>query len=162
MGAEGLLTAMAALRARAMPYAGVGRNLAEARMPVYLDTPMGSLAVISCTASFAPASAAAPASALMQGRPGVSPLRHHTILHVTDAPLPGLRDIEGATGLRARRRAREELLGRADKPGEFRFLGASFRRAARPGITTVCDLNDVLDISAWVADARRQADAVLV
>jgi poly-gamma-glutamate synthesis protein (capsule biosynthesis protein) len=131
-------------------------------MPVYLDRPSGSLAVISCSASFAPGAEAANPGSLMRGRPGLNPLRHHTIVHVTGEQLAALRDIEQTTGLGAPRRMLDELLGRATHPDQLSFLGGRFRRAQSPGVTTVCDLTDVLEISGWVAEARQRADAVLV
>ena len=162
MGVGGLLSAMAALRDRGMPFAGVGRDLAEARLPAYLDGPAGSLALLSCTASFAQGTEAAPPSALMRGRPGISPLRYHTTIDVTDAQFAALRDIDVSTGLAGQRQATDALLGTQDKADRLRFLGGTFRRAAAPGLTTVCDLNDVLEIAAWVAEARQRADVVLV
>ena len=162
MGVTGLLAAMDALTSRGLPFAGVGHDLPAARMPVYLDRPAGSLAVISCSATFTPGNQAADPSSLMGGRPGLNPLRHHTVVHVTGEQLAALRDIEETTGLAAPRRTMDEQLGRAAHPDQLSFLGGRFRRAPSPGMTTDCDLTDVLEISGWVADARRRADAVLV
>jgi poly-gamma-glutamate capsule biosynthesis protein CapA/YwtB (metallophosphatase superfamily) len=164
MGVPGLLAAMDALTRHGLPYAGIGPDLAAARRPAYLDRPAGSLALISCSASFAPGAEAADPGLLMPGRPGLNPLRHHTIVHVTGEQLAALRDIDRTTGLAARRRPQEELLGAGadEDPDRLRFAGRTFRRAEIPGVTTVCDLTDVLEISAWVADARRRADVVLV
>lgn len=50
---EGLLTTIETLRARGVTFAGIGRNLAEARMPAYLDTNAGSVALIACASTFA-------------------------------------------------------------------------------------------------------------
>ena len=163
MGVGGLLAAMAALRDRRMPFAGVGRDLAEARMPAYLDGPAGSLALLSCTASFAAGAQAAPPSALMRGRPGISPLRHHTIVEVTSEQLAALRHIEAATGMAAQREAADALVGAAvgSRAGSV-FAGHVFREADVPGRLTVCDLGDVLEIAGWVTEARQRADVVLV
>jgi poly-gamma-glutamate synthesis protein (capsule biosynthesis protein) len=98
----------------------------------------------------------------MPGRPGLNPLRHHRIVHVTRQQMAALRDIEQTTGLAALRHAQEELLGTRATADRMRFADHTFRLAEAPGVTTVCDLTDVLEISAWVADARRRADIVLV
>jgi poly-gamma-glutamate capsule biosynthesis protein CapA/YwtB (metallophosphatase superfamily) len=162
MGVEGLLAAMDALRRHRLPFAGVGHDLPDARRPVYVDRPHGSLALISCSASFAPGAQAAAAGGLMRGRPGLNPLHHQAIVHVTGDQLAALRDIELTTGLAAQRRAGEELLGGGADPGRLRLGDLLFRRAEAPGLATVSDLTDVLEISAWVADARQRADVVVV
>jgi poly-gamma-glutamate capsule biosynthesis protein CapA/YwtB (metallophosphatase superfamily) len=162
MGVTGLLAAMDALASRGLPFAGIGPDLPAARMPVYLDRPAGSLAVISCSASFTRGAEAADPGSLMRGRPGLNPLRHHMIVHVTGDQLDALRGIERSTGLDAPRRTLGELFGTEPQPDQISLLGTRFRRADAPGLTTVCDLTDVLEISAWVAEARQRADAVLV
>jgi len=163
MGIEGLLAAMDALTGKGLPFAGIGRDLPDARRPVYVDRPYGSLALIACSASFAPGAQAAPAGGLMRGRPGLNPLHHRTIVHVTAGQLDALRDIELTTGLAAQRRAAEELLGGSGAdPGRLHLGDLVFRQAEAPGLATVCDLTDVLEISAWVADARQRADVVVV
>jgi poly-gamma-glutamate capsule biosynthesis protein CapA/YwtB (metallophosphatase superfamily) len=162
MGVEGLLSAMDALSRHRLPFAGIGRDLPDARRPVYVDRPHGSLALISCSASFAPGAHAAAAGGLMRGRPGLNPLHHRSVVHVTGDQLAALRDIELTTGLAAQRRAGEELLGGSVPAGRLRLGDLVFRRAEAPGLATVCDLTDVLEISAWVADARQRADVVVV
>jgi poly-gamma-glutamate capsule biosynthesis protein CapA/YwtB (metallophosphatase superfamily) len=162
MGVTGLLAAMDALRAGGLPFAGIGPDLPSARMPAYLDRPAGSLAVISCSASFTPGAEAADPSSLMRGRPGLNPLRHHEIVHVTGEQLAALRGIAETTGLAAPFHLRDEIFGLTEQDGLLTFLGRRFREAQSPGLTTVCDLTDVLEISAWVAEARQRADAVLV
>jgi poly-gamma-glutamate capsule biosynthesis protein CapA/YwtB (metallophosphatase superfamily) len=58
-------------------HAGTGRTLAEARAPVYLDTPKARVALISISSTF-PAWAAAGAQRHdFPGRPGLNPLRWH-------------------------------------------------------------------------------------
>jgi poly-gamma-glutamate capsule biosynthesis protein CapA/YwtB (metallophosphatase superfamily) len=162
MGIEGLLAAMDALAGHGLPVAGVGRDPPDARRPVYVDRPYGSLALIACSASFAPGAQAAAAGGLMRGRPGLNPLHHQAIVHVTGDQLAALRDIELTTGLAAQRRAAEELLGGSVPAGRLHLGDLTFRQAEAPGLATVCDLTDVLEISAWVADARQRADVVVV
>jgi poly-gamma-glutamate capsule biosynthesis protein CapA/YwtB (metallophosphatase superfamily) len=162
MGIEGLLAAMDAMRRHRLPFAGIGRDLPDARRPVYVDRPYGSLALIACSASFAPGAQAAEPGGLMRGRPGLNPLRHQAIVHVTGDQLAALRDIELTTGLAAQRRAGEEILGTSTQAGRLCLGDLVFRRAEAPGLATVCDLTDVLEISAWVADARQRADVVVV
>ena len=50
-GENGVLTNIRNLDRHGMPHAGTGRNLAQARSPVYLDTARGRVALISVATS---------------------------------------------------------------------------------------------------------------
>ncbi len=50
---SGLLHSIEAMEARGLSFAGVGRNLEEARRPVYHTHPHGTVAMVSCASSFA-------------------------------------------------------------------------------------------------------------
>ncbi len=165
MGVEGLLGTMDLLRAKGIPFAGIGPDLTAARRPVYVDRPGGSLALISCSSTFLPGQEAAAPSPELPGRPGLNPLRHSAILEVTDAQMGLLRDIDAETGLRARRAEARTLLGIDPAllgPDRLNLFGTRFRVADEPGFTTECDPTDLEEISRWVGEARRRADLVVV
>ncbi|HLI51945.1 MAG TPA: CapA family protein, partial [Thermomicrobiaceae bacterium] len=71
----GLLAAIEALEARGLPFAGIGRNLAEARMPAYVETSAATFSLVACASTFAKGQQAAEQRPDMPGRPGVNPLR---------------------------------------------------------------------------------------
>ena len=48
----GLLALINILDRRGLAYAGIGKNLAEARLPTYLDTAAGSVALLACASTF--------------------------------------------------------------------------------------------------------------
>ncbi|NJQ01242.1 lasso peptide C-terminal Trp epimerase [Streptomyces zingiberis] len=165
LGTEGLLGTVDLLRARRIPFAGVGADLTAARRPVYVDRPAGSLALISCSATFLPGQEGADPSPELPGRPGLNPLRHTATLRVTAEQMAALRAIDSGTGLRARRAEARALLGVDPAlPGNDRLtlFGARFRTADRPGFTTDCDPQDVEEIARWVGEARNRADLVMV
>ncbi|MET8544136.1 lasso peptide C-terminal Trp epimerase [Kitasatospora sp. NPDC004799] len=165
LGTDGLLGTVDLLRAKGVPFAGIGADLATARRPVYVDRPAGSLAVISCSSTFLPGQEAAAPSPDLPGRPGLSPLRHSATLQVTPAQMDVLREIDGGTGLRDRRAEARTLLGfdpAMPSPGRLTLFGTRFETADTPGFTTRCDPGDLDGISRWVAEARRRADLVLV
>jgi len=60
-----------------MPIAGTGEDLSEARGPVFLDTDIGRVALVSATTSFAPWSRAGQTRDDHHGRPGLNPLGFH-------------------------------------------------------------------------------------
>lgn len=165
LGPEGLIGTIGLLRSRGIPFAGIGPDLASARMPVFVDRPRGSLAVISCTATFLPGQEASDASPQLRARPGLSPVRHGMTLRVTAEHLRVLREIDAETGLRDRRAEAVALLGMDPVtmiPNASSLFGAVFRTDGRPGMTWICDPGDLDDISQWVRHARLRADAIVV
>lgn len=61
-----------------LAYAGIGRNLADARSPGYLDTSQGRVSLVSASSTFTRGSEAGHQRPDLQGRPGLSPLRLET------------------------------------------------------------------------------------
>lgn len=171
---EGLLATIETLERHRLPFAGVGRTLAEARMPAYADHHAGSVAMVACTSTFAKSQAAGAQTTEMQGRPGVSPLRFDTVYEVTETQLSQLRGISDALGLDQQRRQLIDL-GFAfppDDPDVFPFtesnlrsagtLDANFRAGERPAVRTTAKAKDVDAIARWVREARARADVVVV
>ncbi|MBA2454760.1 MAG: CapA family protein, partial [Chloroflexia bacterium] len=75
----GCLATIEALEKKGVAFAGIGRNLGEARMPVYFDSPAGSVAMLSCSSTFAKGQHAGEQRPDMQGRPGLNPIRYDTV-----------------------------------------------------------------------------------
>jgi len=165
LGVEGLLGTVELLKAKRIPFAGIGADLTAARRPVYVDRPNGSLALISCSSTFLPGQEAASPSPDLPGRPGLNPLRHNATIQVTAAQLGVLREIDAETGLRARRAQARTLLGFDPAllaPDRLTLFGARFQVGDEPAFTTTCDQTDLDEISPWVRDARQRADLVMV
>ncbi len=161
---EGLLTLIAALDERNVNYAGVGRNLGEARMPAYFDSPRGSVALISCCSTFKPGQQAGEQRRDMQGRPGINPLRFATTYRVRQRQMDAIREIAEELGFEKRRREGIELgfSFPPDDPDIFPFGDMRFKVGAAPSTERALDAGDVEQIAAWVADARQRADQVIV
>ncbi|MQA01915.1 MAG: CapA family protein [Streptosporangiales bacterium] len=171
---EGLLATMHELERRGLPYAGVGRTLADARMPAYVDHPNGSVAMLSCTSTFAKSQVAGEQRPEMQGRPGLSPLRYQAVYDVTPEQLSQLRKISADLGLD---RQQQELIdmGFAFAPTDpeiFQFkeanlrtagqLDASFRAADHTAVSSTPHEGDTDALTTWVREARARADVVIV
>ena len=73
----GLYSTWKALDEAGLPHAGTGRNLGEAREPVYLDTGKGRVALISMCSTFVGWARAGEARRDVKGRPGLNPLRFY-------------------------------------------------------------------------------------
>src|SRR4051812_28455361 len=98
---SGLLHSIEAMEARRLSFAGVGRNLEDARRPVYHTHPNGTVAMISCASSFAKGQEAGAQRSGLPGRRGLNPLHFETVHEVTEPQLAALREVAGQLGLEA-------------------------------------------------------------
>ena len=152
----GLYSTWKALKEADLPCAGTGRNLGEARKPVYLDTPKGRVALISMASSFTGWAKAGDARPDLQGRPGLNPLRFH---YVVDADtMDMLKKIAFKLGWNAEKYGKTWLF---NNPGNHMAL-SKFVEGDKPGIAIVVDELDAEGNLRSIRDARRQADWVLV
>ncbi len=161
---EGLLAMIDALEQRRVAYAGVGRNLGEARMPAYYDSPRGAVALIACCSTFKRGQQAGEQRPDMQGRPGINPLRFTTTYRIKPDQLAVIQTMAEELGFEKRRKDGIELgfSFPPDDPGRFPFGGMHFKAGDTPATERVLNERDVEQLAAWVRDARRRADLVLV
>lgn len=162
-GVAGLRALMAQLDRRALAYAGIGENLATARMPAYLDTAHGSVGLVACSSTFGTGHQASEQRPDVQGRPGLNPLAFTTTHVVTPDQLTTIQGVFSDLGLDARLE-REIKLGFAfphDDADGVSFLGESFRAGGPPRIETACARPDLDDIVRWVREARRRSDIAI-
>lgn len=161
---EGLLTAIETLRSRGIAFAGIGRNLAEARMPAYLDTSAGSVALIACASTFAKGQQASEQRPDLPGRPGLNPLRFNTTYRLPQEQVDWLRTIAEGLGLEQRRLEAINMGSRfpPDNPDVFPFLDTSFLAGDEPATETTPNKKDMDAIATWVREARMRADLTIV
>src|SRR4029077_10798911 len=88
---SGLLHTIEAMEARGLSFAGVGRNLEDARRPCYHTSPKGTVAMISCASTFGKGQEAGGARPDLPGRPGLTPLHFDTVHEFTEPQLAALR-----------------------------------------------------------------------
>lgn len=100
----GLETTMRELSEASIPYAGIGRNLTEARRPTYLDTPAGRVALVSACSTITPGSIAGKQSSEVKGRPGIAPLRYSVVYEVPEETYDVLRRMSEQLGLEERKK----------------------------------------------------------
>lgn len=163
-GIAGLVTAIEALEASGVDFAGIGRNLAAARMPAYADRARGSVALLACCSTFVAGQHAGDQRPEMQGRPGLNPLRFDTVYELPEAEFATLRSIATGLGLEDQRldRVRLGFEFPPDDPATLPFLGSYFRAGPGYRIETKPNARDLNGITKWLADARQRADLVLV
>jgi len=174
----GMEATMRELEERDLVYAGLGRNLAEARAPGFLDTSAGRVGFVAATSTYQPGSVAAHQRRDMQGRPGVSPLRLDTRYILPDEEFEALRSASEKLGLEAIKQRLKDLGIFPDiEEGSdtFAFLNVdpvgapgsnsgSFLKVERGDQARIVqdakerDANAILD---QIAEARRQSDWVI-
>lgn len=162
-GTEGLGVTLEVMRDRSVGASGIGMNLAEARMPTYIDGAAGSCALLSCSSTFRPGEQAAPQRSDYVGRPGLNPLTVKTVYEVTDEQFSSLAEINRGLGLdRDRRRSVERGMALPVADDVLMFLEHRFSRGATSRTVMTADEGDVEGILRWVREASRRADVVIV
>ena len=161
---SGLIHSIEAMEARGLSFAGTGRNLEDARRPVYHTHPHGTVAMVSCASSFAKGQEASAQRPDLPGRPGLNPLRFETMHEVTPPQLETLREIAGQLGLE-QERLQKIKMGFAFPPSDpsvFPLNGMNFRSANRAAVRTSVNRMDVVGIVRWLKEARGLCDVLLV
>ena len=145
------------------PNAGVGRTLADAAVPVYLDTPEGRFALIGACSSFHPDAMAGEQTRTMIGRPGINGIRPITTYQLPQDQLDQLKEIARTIGINgAREITRKEgyLPPLPDNKAEFGEL--VFEAGEKPGKMTRVNPVDMERVEKSIREARYFADYVIV
>lgn len=162
-GHEGLLQTIKNIDDVGYIQAGCGRNLREASSPRYLDLPQGRVALIACSADFAPGGLAGEQSRLLPGRPGVNGLRVKTTLVVDAEDLLALKKISNKTGINIKN---ESLIksgySRPLPQGKFNLGDMQFEVGDNPGLKAEIEKADMARIEKAIEEAAFFADYVLV
>ena len=161
---EGCVATIEVLEQKGVAFAGIGRNLGAARMPVYFDSPAGSVAMISCSSSFAKGQHAGEQRPDMQGRPGLNPIRYDTVYEVPADKLAMLRDLATELGVEQRRieRLASGFSFPPDDPDIFPFMDQNFRAAGQSAIRTTPNAKDMEAIARWARESATRADLVMI
>jgi poly-gamma-glutamate synthesis protein (capsule biosynthesis protein) len=166
-GENGVLATLRHLDAADIPHAGSGRNLTEARMPAYVETKRGRVALIATTATFRPWNKASNQRSDITGRPGINPLGFKTTYTVDGATFDTLRAMNVELGFakeqeRARKHFYSDKEVARETAQEIQVFGQRVVKGDGFSITTQANADDVNDNLRWIREARRQADWVVV
>lgn len=160
-GHDGLLTTLRHFEKADCVHAGVGRDLAEAGQPKYLDTPRGRVALIGVASSAQDWHRAGARRPDVMGRPGLNLLRFQAVHKVNQEDFDRLKQIVSQTEVNARREQREK--DGFVKPEEGGLLVGTIRfEVGEPGTETTVHKQDAERIVKSIKEAARQADVVLV
>ena len=144
-------------------HAGVGRNLAEASMPKYLDTPRGRVALIAVNSSFDPSMMAGETSPLFPGRAGVNGLRLNKYVEVTREELDFIRDLAKRTNINAQKEiTRKEGYFPSLDEGTAELGELKFKLAERSSFVMEIERADIERLRTSIHEAKLLADYVIV
>lgn len=165
-GEAGLLATMAHLDAAGIVRAGSGKNLSEARMPGYLETKAGRVALVATTATYRPWNRASAQRPDMRGRPGINPFPFSNTYTVDGTTFDALKRMNRELGFeQARARNRQHFYSEAEagveREEELELFGEHVVRGKMFGQTAAGSKPDIEDNLRWIREARRQADWVI-
>lgn len=157
----GLLSTINVLEKEEWVFAGIGRNLAEATQPKYLETKNGRVAMISVTSSFDEWHRAGEQRPDVPGRPGVNPLGHKKVHRISKQYLQILKEIDANSEVNAKRNLNVKEGFWKDSNGEYIF-GNLYFEEGDTGTSTYMNLADAERMANAIQEASRQADIVFV
>lgn len=154
---DGMLSTLEAFEKRNLPYAGAGRDLAEATRHCKVVTPKGSVSMLAFTTAFEPPAAAGPANGKIPGRPGVSVMRHKVKYFVTPEQMKALQEIADGSVVNGRLKNRQALGSVAVSDSVFPFDKLEFA-VGKPGRMTYGNPYDIKRLEEAVKVAVADAD----
>jgi poly-gamma-glutamate synthesis protein (capsule biosynthesis protein) len=165
----GMEATMHELEERDLPYAGLGKNLADARSPCYIDTPGGRVALVGACSTITTGSEAGRQRHDLQGRPGLSPLRLDTKYVVPEKTYKHVRTMSEELGLEDLKQYLDELgFPLVDDPSDgFRLInvGGDSHPLIEPGnefrVVREPNQDDMDALLEQIQVADRQADYVI-
>jgi poly-gamma-glutamate capsule biosynthesis protein CapA/YwtB (metallophosphatase superfamily) len=165
--ATGLEETIDVFERRGLTFSGAGRNLQSARMPCYVDTSAGRLAILNAGSTAAPSSLAADPGVLTAPRTGINPLRFTTTYELDRDAFAALRSVDLSLGTATTTKALYDTgvfpgprLG--DLESEMLFMARRFVRADESRVVTAPLQLDLDEIARWIHEARRTADVVAI
>lgn len=160
-GHNGLLATVKYLTDSGIPFAGTGKNLADASKPAFFECSNGRVALVSVTSSFHDSYAAGPQNQDMSGRPGVSPLKHRAVYEVDEKNYQSLLSISDSIGINNyhNQAIKEGYLLNNDY---FKFGSYEFKKGIENGVHTFPVEDDLQRTVRIIADAKYQSDIVVV
>lgn len=147
--------------------AGGGDNLAEARMPGYLETRGGRVALLATTATYGEWNRAGAQRPDLGGTPGVNPFYASTKTTLDATAFNDLKRMSRELGFeQAHSRDRTHFYSDKESPPdraeELLIFGQHFVKGDDLTISNHADPDDIEDHLRWFREARRQADWVVM
>ncbi len=166
-GWEGVMDTIRGAEKRGLIPCGVGRNLRDARLPRFLDTPSGRVGIVATGTTRSEVFAASDSGAAVAARPGCNPLRWGRAYVLPDEMFAQLQQIDVALGTRA---SMDEGCRVETYPPQgndsFRF-GSLFEgclqieRGDHAYVRTYANEKDAAEVMKSVRDASHRSDLTI-
>lgn len=159
----GLLKTLEYVNQSGLVHSGVGRNLAEASAPKYLETNAGRVALISVNTSFSPDMLAGEQSPRVPGRPGINGLRHSSHVELPEEDLKTIRRIAKEINVNCKNEILRKEGYMAEVPenqaefGELRFVQGDVSR-----VVNTLNETDMKRVEKGIYEAKLQADYIVI
>ena len=159
----GLYKTLEAVEKSGLVHAGVGRNLADASAPRYLDTKNGRVALIAVSSSFDPSMMAGEQSPRFPGRPGVNGIRVQTHIELPKEDLDTIKRIAKDTKINAETEIVRAEGYRDDLPeDEAEFGPLKLKAGDKARVVTKVNPKDLERIEKSIYEAKFLADYVII
>ena len=160
---EGLERTRVSLDESGLVHAGIGRNLAEASAPRYLDTPNGRVALIAVNTTFDAPMMAGKQTERVKGRAGINGLRIAQRLTVNSEELKYIRSLADRIGINvsnniSRREGYYPDL--ADNEAEFGTLKFTLGEETKRSL--VPNESDMKRVERSIYEAKLQSDYIMI
>ena len=160
---DGLELTLAALEDSPFVHSGVGRNLAEASAPRYLETKNGRVALIAVNTSFNPTCMAGEQSSRFPGRPGINGLRIQQHIELPAEDLAIIRRIGEQTNINAEKDITRKEGYHPEIPADEAVLGdLNFKLGTEPKFVQTVNPADMARVAAAIHEAQLQADYIMI
>ncbi len=160
---DGFMATLDAVNKSGLVHSGVGRNLAEASAPRYLETKNGRVALISVNTNFDPSMMAGEQSPRVKGRPGINGLRIEKHIELTKEDLEFIKRIAKETNINASKEIiRKEGYYPELAEGEAELGEMKFRLGEKSSYIMSLNETDMARVEKAIYEAQLQADYIMV
>ena len=141
----------------------MGKNLAEASAPRYLETKNGRVALIAVNTSFNIEMMAGAQNERVAGRPGINGMRVNKYMRVTKEELNFIKDLSERTMINAQRDIESREGYHPVRPDNEAALGElKFKLGEKSEFVMELDARDVERLKTAIYEANLQADYIIV
>lgn len=159
----GLLSTLEALEESDFVHAGVGRNLAEASAPRYLDTVNGRVALICVNTTHTVDMLAGEQNARVPGRPGINGMRVKKYVKVTEEEFKLVEKLAERTGINASKLiTAKEGYNSGFAEGETALGDLRFVLSDKCEYVMELERADVERVKRAIYEAKLQADYIMI
>lgn len=159
----GLECTLKAVEKSGFVHSGVGRNLAQASAPCYLETQNGRVALISVNSSFDPSMMAGEQSPRVPGRPGINGLRIEKHIELLKEDFEHIKRIAKETNINAEKEiTRKEGYTPELADDECELGNLNFKLGNETRYVEKINEADMVRVEKAIFEAKLQADYIII